>query len=319
MKKTLLSIALLGATLTMAQVGIVEADDVPATDFPHPSAALDVQSTDKGFLAPRVALTSVTDAVTIDTPKTGLLVYNSTDNSELDKGYYYWTGVQWLPWKESSNAIVSFQSDGFSVTTLGYLPIGSGDTAPETFTYGSINGTKVGCFKFDTGENANGHSYCGYDLKNASNAAVGVNWPTSFAIAKSLSGYLATATSTEEWNFIKNNLLASTLTSQNQLSAWLGFNKVTYPGNPLQFTWITGERSMVAWENAGLAGSPHFATANFEFNFADDEPNNSGAAEGCVHILPGSAGADRKWNDIGCTSTTAGTALVAFLIVEFQD
>ncbi|MDF2553971.1 MAG: hypothetical protein K0R77_3246 [Chryseobacterium sp.] len=326
-RKILLTVPLLAATICLygqsgKAVGVIAATDVVPIDFPHSSAILDVRSSDKGFLAPRVALASLTNASPITTTgtalKTGLLVYNSTDNAELDKGYYYWNGVQWLPWRKSSNIIQSSTAADISTATLGYVPQGTGATAPATFTYGNVKGTKVGCFKFTVGNN---HSFCGYDLKDTSNAAIGVNWSTSFAMAKSINGYLATATSTEEWDFIKTNLLPNTLPSQNQNNAWLGFNKVTYPGNPKQFTWITGEKSMVAWERAGIAAAPDNANASFEFNFADSQPDDAGNAEGCVHIFPAShtGGANRYWNDAACTSTSISGATVSYLIVEFQN
>lgn len=326
-RKILLTAPLLAATIflygqTGKGVGIIATGETPVGTFPDNSSILDVRSANKGFLAPRIALTSLTSAAPVTTTntalKTGLLVYNSTDNAELDKGYYYWNGVQWLPWRKSSNTIQSSTAIDISTTTLGYVPQGTGATAPATFSYGNIKGTKVGCFKFTTGNN---HSFCGYDLTDASNAAVGVNWTTSFAMAKSINGYLATATSNEEWDFIKTNLLPTTLASQNQNNAWLGFNKVTYPGNPKQFTWITGEKSMVAWERAGLATAPDNANASFEFNFASSQPDDAGNAEGCVHIFPTSnaGGANRYWNDAACTSTSIDGKTVSYLIVEFQN
>jgi hypothetical protein len=48
------------------------------------SAILEIESTNKGFLPPRLPLLSPTDAVTISNPATGLLVYNT--NSDLDNG-----------------------------------------------------------------------------------------------------------------------------------------------------------------------------------------------------------------------------------------
>ncbi|WP_370897245.1 hypothetical protein [Chryseobacterium gossypii] len=50
----------------------------------------------KGFLGPRVALTSFDDATTIPSPATGLLVYNlGTESTFAYKGYVYWDGTQW--------------------------------------------------------------------------------------------------------------------------------------------------------------------------------------------------------------------------------
>ena len=73
---------------TNAQTGI-------GTSTPDASAKLDVSSTNKGFLPPRVTLTSSTDNITIQSPATGLLVYNTGTNVGLAAGYYYWNGNAW--------------------------------------------------------------------------------------------------------------------------------------------------------------------------------------------------------------------------------
>jgi hypothetical protein len=71
-----------------AQTGI-------GTTTPDASAKLDVSSTNKGFLPPRITLTSETDNTTIPSPATGLLVYNTGNNAGLVAGYYYWNGSSW--------------------------------------------------------------------------------------------------------------------------------------------------------------------------------------------------------------------------------
>lgn len=73
---------------TIAQVGI-------GTSQPEPSAQLEVKSTNKGFLPPRVALTSITDNTTISMPVAGLLVY-CTGTAGLTAGYHYWSGAAWV-------------------------------------------------------------------------------------------------------------------------------------------------------------------------------------------------------------------------------
>lgn len=78
---------LLFASYTFAQTGI-------GTATPHASAKLHVSATDKGFLPPRVTLTTVTDATTIPSPAEGLLVYN-LGSVGLQAGYYYWNGSSW--------------------------------------------------------------------------------------------------------------------------------------------------------------------------------------------------------------------------------
>ena len=68
----------------------------------HNSAILDLDVESlptggkKGFLAPRVSLTSRTDTTTIPSPAVGLLVYNMATPSGLKtEGYHYWNGTEW--------------------------------------------------------------------------------------------------------------------------------------------------------------------------------------------------------------------------------
>ena len=68
-KNTVLAL-LLFPILFFAQVGI-------GTTTPNASAKLDVTSTNKGFLPPRVTLTGTADVTTIVSPATGLFVYNT--------------------------------------------------------------------------------------------------------------------------------------------------------------------------------------------------------------------------------------------------
>ena len=65
------------------------------TTTPDPSAKLDLSSTNKGFLPPRVTLTGTTDITTIANPATALLVYNTGTNTNISAGYYYWNGSAW--------------------------------------------------------------------------------------------------------------------------------------------------------------------------------------------------------------------------------
>ncbi len=86
MKKTLFF--LLISISVFAQTGI-------GTTTPDASAKLEVNATNKGFLPPRVTLTSATDNTTIPSPATGLLVYNTGNNAGLAAGYYFWNGGTW--------------------------------------------------------------------------------------------------------------------------------------------------------------------------------------------------------------------------------
>jgi hypothetical protein len=103
-KHFLLFMGLLFSMRIFAQTGI-------GTTTPDASAKLDVSATNKGFLPPRVTLTSGTDNTTISNPATGLLVYNTGNNAELVAGYYYWNGTSWA-------TIATAQGSGVSASFM---------------------------------------------------------------------------------------------------------------------------------------------------------------------------------------------------------
>lgn len=82
-KMTLFLIAAFACLIGIAQnnVGI-------GTNSPDPSAALDVSSTSKGMLIPRM---TTVQRNAIATPATGLMVYDVTAG-----GFYYYNGSSWL-------------------------------------------------------------------------------------------------------------------------------------------------------------------------------------------------------------------------------
>ncbi|OXA78516.1 hypothetical protein B0A65_12305, partial [Flavobacterium frigidimaris] len=90
MKNRLLPLfTILGTISAYSQVGI-------GTLNPKISAQLEVFSNNKGILIPQVALTSTTDGKTIVNGNiVSLLVYNTTDNTNITPGYYYWFDNRW--------------------------------------------------------------------------------------------------------------------------------------------------------------------------------------------------------------------------------
>lgn len=82
MKHLFYTIILCLSTFGFSQVGI-------GTQNPHLSAALEIESEDKGILIPRL---TEAQKITIIAPATGLLIYQ-TNNSE---GFWYYDGGTWL-------------------------------------------------------------------------------------------------------------------------------------------------------------------------------------------------------------------------------
>ncbi len=97
-----------------AQVGI-------GTKDPVKGSALEVQSTDKGVLLPRIPLASKTtlspiDGNAADTKIKGLIVFNTNPNLDpADKGgsegFYYWTGAAWTKLSSQDEIIKLIQEN----------------------------------------------------------------------------------------------------------------------------------------------------------------------------------------------------------------
>ncbi len=69
-----------------SQVGI-------GTPTPDASAALDVTSATKGFLPPRVSLSSTAVAAPVNSPVDGLIVYNTATANNVTPGLYVWNSA----------------------------------------------------------------------------------------------------------------------------------------------------------------------------------------------------------------------------------
>ncbi len=166
-KATITSFLLLISGMAVhAQIGI-------NTTSPSDGAILDVTSSDKGFLMPRVTLTGIDDVTTI-TPSatTGLMVYNTANagsgSTKVTSGFYYWSGSAWrrlynegysleydqtaevradgndrtsvdLPGLDSGDLTIAF-SGTYQIIAKGYMAAGDrqGGSSGDGATQGSI-------------------------------------------------------------------------------------------------------------------------------------------------------------------------------------
>ena len=89
MKKLLSSVCLLVTFFTQAQVKI---GSNPNTI--DANSLLELESSNKGFLPPRVAINDVTLVAPLTgTVPAGMLVYST--GGSVTNGYYYWDGTEW--------------------------------------------------------------------------------------------------------------------------------------------------------------------------------------------------------------------------------
>jgi len=100
--KILKSIIIIVSVMMINVYVVAQNVGIGANTFtPDNSALLELQSTNSGLLIPRVPLTSATDATTISSPATSLMVYNTNTNgtapNNVYPGYYYNQGTTTAP------------------------------------------------------------------------------------------------------------------------------------------------------------------------------------------------------------------------------
>ncbi len=114
MKKLLLFPLLMLVFFTQAQVKI---GNNPGTI--NNNSMLEIESTNKGFLPPRVALNNISAVAPLTgTVPTGMLVFSTA--GLLPDGYYYWNGLNWV--------ILATSNSGFVIKT-------ADDTLTKTETF----------------------------------------------------------------------------------------------------------------------------------------------------------------------------------------
>lgn len=272
-----------------AQVGI-------GTDSPSSASMLEVSSGEKknlGFLGPKVKLVDSSLSEPINNPKKGLIIYNTETVSDLTPGYYFWNGMQWRTMTEKKT-YTKYYVDGIRVAVLGYYPYGDGNKSPDVIEYSNIQATKMECVKNSTNTGFASHSYCGYKINRE------IDFEEAFNLAKTAGGFLPVITTSEEWNYLKTNLVTT-----NTSDIWIGYSRAQYPGTVWnnQYIWITGERSKIGWSQTTNTGAP------IETNFA---PSESFSGD-CSYISGNST--NKYWQTRDC-NTAANTT---YLIVELLN
>ncbi len=86
------------------------------TNQPNRSAAVDIVSTKRGLLIPRIALASTESAAPVTDPANSLLVYNTasagTGETAVSPGFYYWVTDKWI-------RFISSETEKSEVVTAG--------------------------------------------------------------------------------------------------------------------------------------------------------------------------------------------------------
>jgi hypothetical protein len=143
MKKSLLILIFTVFSYSLfSQVGI-------GTVSPSPGALLDIDSSEKGLLIPRVNIADINTIAPVTGGATkGLLVYNN--NATTGEGFYYWDSSKWVnltnkDWKLNGNSSTSPGSDFLGTTDNKDLIIKTNNTEVLNFkTNGQIQAKNAG-------------------------------------------------------------------------------------------------------------------------------------------------------------------------------
>ena len=69
-------------------------------------AMLDIESSNKGVLLPRVALVSATSPFPLKALVIGMIVYNTSSSNDLTPGLYYCDGTKWIKSNNNSSPLI---------------------------------------------------------------------------------------------------------------------------------------------------------------------------------------------------------------------
>jgi hypothetical protein len=97
--------------------------------LPTLGSMLDIKSSSKGLLIPRIGLSGTDDILTVPNRPEGLLVYNTASTAggnTVAPGFYYWDGASWVRLTNNTNALLG-----------GWLLGGNNGTTPATHFLGT--------------------------------------------------------------------------------------------------------------------------------------------------------------------------------------
>lgn len=165
-KKIILSTAFILSSHFAFSQGVAINEDNTAADA---SSILDVKSTTKGLLIPRLTAIQKT---AIATPATGLLIYQT----DATAGFYYYNGTAWV--QITPTTIPAWQLAGNTGTNPTTHFIGNTDDTPLVF---KINNLPAG---YISGSNTNFNTTFGYGTRssNFANTSFGFNALTNLGI-----------------------------------------------------------------------------------------------------------------------------------------
>lgn len=270
------------------------------TNTPNTSALLNLESSNKGLLLTRVALTSTMLATPLASHVAGMVVYNTVtagnSPTNVRPGLYINDGTKWEEYGKTTTITTNLGDVG-GCNGITYTPSGNAITAPLSFTH-TIGAVSAILVKTGT-TTINGHSYAQYNV--TSNGITLVTRPWNFLqnAAQQTGGYLVVPTTKAENDAI-----------------------ITYlnlPGNALN----TGNQVPVGWrksDNQNERYQPHrpITCEKVEYNTANTNPfsfyNFWSAGQPDYSAYCNYYQTNGLWDDEQC-----GTNRYSKILIEFNE
>jgi hypothetical protein len=101
--------------------------------FVNPNAVFELESTNKGFLLPRLALSSTTSPAPLNSFTAGILVYDTATVNDITPGLYYCDGTKWIKVNSGGN------SGSGPATDSAWNLTGNSGTLPGTNFVGTLD------------------------------------------------------------------------------------------------------------------------------------------------------------------------------------
>lgn len=116
---------------------------------PHTSAMLDVYSSSKGLLMPRVSLTGTSDITTVPLSANWLTVFNTATVSDVSPGMYYWDAslIRWVRLMSDQDAWGLFGNSG---TVDGTSFLGTVDNIPLSIRVNNLKAGRIDHLSFNS-------------------------------------------------------------------------------------------------------------------------------------------------------------------------